>query len=653
MFQKTKQLHIFRSLTALVLALILALSAAPRAHAATSGSCGEGVEWSLTGGHLTISGKGKMTNFTDENMPPWYSAAQTITKVSVGMGVTRIGSLAFYGCENLTSVGLPDGLERIGDRAFKECVKLSTIVFPSSLITIGEAAFESCESLYGIRLPEGLRTIRDYAFYRCYGLTSITVPASVTSFGMVVFAYCENLTQATILCPMERVPDWTFYGCSKLTQVTLPETVATTGEYAFHECEKLTTIHYSGESAKEIMDDIREDESSFSTGGTITSASPADTDSGSSSAVSSDFTLNDEGTLTTTDSTAVTETENSIITKVETTESTFTVNGEQASVQDVANATAEDEIKSESTTTTTITATITKDEGWDELNTEIDSALQGIDTETDELEVIVHTPDNKVKGDDLATLAGKDVTVSIITPESDVWEIDGKTVTTEAVSGNSYDFGLTVTEVKADKIGVDCTALFKLKFAKAVNFPVTVGVRVSNAYQMATLYEKSGGKYEEKGTVIVDRSGMAWLTFDEISKKGEYYVAINVAGKTQQDAVIPKTLYSEYGLSGSLATLMDAEGNLYEVTGNASKWGITAKQFGIYAAVAVGAAVVIVTVTMFVINKLKRNKDKYRTMALADAEADADYDDDWEPIDEEALRLEIMRELLSEMENKK
>ena len=131
-------------------------------------------------------------------------------------------------------------------------------------------------------------------------------------------------------------------------------------------------------------------------------------------------------------------------------------------------------------------------------------------------------------------------------------------------------------------------------------------------------------------------------------------MGINVAGKTEQDAVIPETLYSEYGLSDTIATLTDAEGNYYEVTGNKSSWGITAKQFGIYAGVAVALAVVIVTVVMVVMNKLKWNKDKYRAMALADAETADEYDDDddWEPIDEEALRLEIMRELLGEMDNK-
>lgn len=648
MVQKNKQLHIFRSLVALVLALVMVISAAPVAYADESGTCGDGVEWALVDGHLIISGKGVMTNFTDENLPPWYAFADGITKVTVGEGVTRIGALSFYSCRNLTSVSLPTGLLRIGDRAFKDCTALPTIVFPSTLTVIGEAAFENCESLYGIRLPEGLRFIRDYAFYRCYGLTSITVPASVTSFGMVVFAYCKNLTQATILCPMDKVPDWTFYGCEKLSSVTLPESASSSGEYAFHDCDKLTSIHYTGEAAKDLMDDIRQDESSIPNDSVITTAPPSSTGS------SSDFFYDETENVGKSDSTVVTETENSIITKVESTESKFLINGEEATPEQIESAGDDADVDVESTTTTVITGTITNPEGWDELNKEIDNALQNIDTKKDDLDVIVHVPDTKVEGDKLADLAGKDVTISIITPDSDVWEMNGKSFTSDTVSGKNYDFGLKVTEVDPEKVKIDGEAAFKLKFAKDVNFRVTVGARVGHPYQIATLYEKKGGAYNELGTVVVDKDGIAWCSFSEISKKSDYYIGINVFGKTSQDAVIPKTLYNEYGLNGTLATLTDAEGNYYEITGNESTWGITAKQFGIYAGVAIGAAVVIVTVTMFVMNKFKRNKDKYRAMALVDAETVDDYDDDddWEPIDEEALRLEIMRELLGEMENK-
>lgn len=647
MTHKKGQLHIFRSFVALAIALIIVLSAVPVVFAQESGTCGNGVNWSLANNHLTINGSGDMTNFTDDNMPPWYGHAESITRVTIGEGVTRVGSLAFYGCKNLAAVTLPSGLTTIGSRAFKNCTALPHVVLPLSLTTIGEAAFENCSKLNGIRLPDGLRVIRNYAFYRCSSLTTITVPAGLQSFGMVVFAYCENLIQAVIYCPLRTLPDGTFYGCEKLASVVLPETVSSTGEYAFHNCEQLTTIHYTGDAAEDLMDDIRSDSNSISGNGVITTAPFEGTGS------TGGFTVNEQGNGVTSESTQVTESTGSIITKEQTTESNFKVNGEEATIEDINNAGEEDKVEIESVTTTTINATITGSEGWDELHKEIEQETSST-TKKDSVDVIVRVPESKVDGKDLAELAGKDVKVSIITPEHDVWEFNGKAINKEKVSEKAYDFGLTVSEVKAGKTKIDSDTVFKLKFARDVDFPVTVGVHVGHAYSMATLYEKNGSSYEELGTVIVDKSGTAWFHFDEIRKKTDYYVGINVAGKTEQDAVIPETLYSEYGLSDTIATLTDAEGNYYEVTGNKSSWGITAKQFGIYAGVAVALAVVIVTVVMVVMNKLKRNKDKYRAMALADAEAADEYDDDddWEPIDEEALRLEIMRELLGEMDNK-
>ena len=646
MTHKKGQLHIFRSFVALALALVIVISAAPVAFAANSGTCGDGVEWSLTGGHLTISGKGNMTNFKDDNMAPWYGSSASITKVSIGAGVKNIGTLAFYGCDNLTAAILPEGMTRIGDRAFKDCTSLPYILFPSTLLLIGESAFEGCESLRDIRLPEGLRIIRDYAFYRCSGLTTITVPASVTSFGRVVFAYCTNLTQATLHCSLDHLPDWTFYGCEKLNSVVLPETVTSSGEYAFHDCEKLETIHYTGDAAQDLMDDIRQDDSSISGSGVITTA-PFE----GSSSTSSDFTVDNSGTLGTTDSTAVKETEDSIITKVETTESKFQINGEDATVGEVESAGEDVDVTIESVTTSTITSTITGSNGWNELVEEVENELKGKDTEKDQVDVIVRVPETKVDGNDLAGLAGKDVVISIITPDNDVWEVDGKHFSKDSVTDKTYDFGLTVTEVKEGKTKIDSDTVFKLKFAKDVNFRVMVGVKVGNPYQRATLYEKNGNSYDDLSTVIVDRGGIAWFTFDEIRKKTDYYVGINVADKTAQDAVIPESLYNEYGLTDSTATLMDAQGNLYEITGNESAWGITVKQFGIYAGIAVAAAIVIVTLAMVTWNKIQRSKAKYR---VEPEQADDDYDDDdWEPIDEEALRLEIMRELLGEMDNNK
>ena len=646
---RKSQLHILRSFATFALALILAVSSAPMAYAADSGTCGESVTWNLSGTHLIITGKGEMTNFTDENMPPWYSDASTITKVTVGEGVTGIGALAFYGCERLVSVSLPASLTRIGVRAFKDCTALLYINFPAVTREIGTAAFENCASLSNIHLPEGLLRIDNYAFSRCSSLIAVTVPQSVRYFGSVVFAYCKNLTHATILCEFGELPDWTFYGCEKPRSVMLAETTGAAGEYAFQECGELRTIYYEGEHSATLMNSIYSDSENVNPTITVT-------DEIFENIVSGDNITVDENGATIFESTTITEKEDAVINTQQTTESTFEVNGEQATLEEVINAGEEAVLEMNSTTTTTINATITGSEGWNDLAEEVDKEIAVTDPQEDNtVKVIVRVPEDKISGDDLANLAGKDVKISIITPHSDVWILNGRKINADSVSEKAYDFGLTVSEVKASKTKIDSDTVFKLKFAKNVNFPVTVGVHVGHAYSMATLYEKNGSSYDELGTVIVDKSGTAWFTFDEIRKKTDYYVGINVAGKTEQEAVIPETLYSEYGLSDTIATLTDAEGNYYEVTGNKSSWGITAKQFGIYAGVAVALAVVIVTVVMFVMNKLKRNKDKYRAMALADAEAADEYDDDddWEPIDEEALRLEIMRELLGEMDNNK
>lgn len=52
-----------------------ASSVAASTAAATSNSCGEGVTWALADGTLTISGTGRMTNFTKDAPAPWADQA--------------------------------------------------------------------------------------------------------------------------------------------------------------------------------------------------------------------------------------------------------------------------------------------------------------------------------------------------------------------------------------------------------------------------------------------------------------------------------------------------------------------------------------------------------------------------------------------------
>ena len=113
------------------------------------GACGEEAVWVLTeDGDLTISGKGEMDDYSDEDSQPWAVYSLEIRSVTVEKKITSIGDAAFYGeYENLKTVCLPDTLERIGDHAFEGCLKLEKIDLPEAITEIGKDAFKDCDAL--------------------------------------------------------------------------------------------------------------------------------------------------------------------------------------------------------------------------------------------------------------------------------------------------------------------------------------------------------------------------------------------------------------------------------------------------------------------------------------------------------------------------
>ena len=114
-----------------------------------SGECGGALTWSLAeNGALTISGKGEMDDYADENTQPWAAYAAEIRAVKVEKDVQSIGDCAFFGdYENLEEISLPDTLERIGEQAFEGCEKLEKVELPESLTEIGKDAFKDCVKL--------------------------------------------------------------------------------------------------------------------------------------------------------------------------------------------------------------------------------------------------------------------------------------------------------------------------------------------------------------------------------------------------------------------------------------------------------------------------------------------------------------------------
>ena len=134
-----------------------ASSVAASTAAATNNSCGEGVTWALADGTLTISGTGRMTNFTKDAPAPWADQADQITTVEVEGTVTSVGATAFKDCTALTTVNIADGVEYIKAGAFNGCTALTEVNIPLSVGYIKTGAFKGCTALTSVTIRDDCR----------------------------------------------------------------------------------------------------------------------------------------------------------------------------------------------------------------------------------------------------------------------------------------------------------------------------------------------------------------------------------------------------------------------------------------------------------------------------------------------------------------
>lgn len=201
--------------------------------------------WSLTkAGTLTISGNGKMPDFSsDSYIPSWNACNDAINTIVVEDGVTSIGDYAFYESEAL-SVYIPDSVERIGQSAFYKSAIVS-ITIPGSVKTIGSNAFYLCPNLTSVTVSEGVTTIDEEAFRGCTALEYIDFPASVTSVGAGAFMSCKEMTRVRFMPSNHTVTmgDNLFSQCWYLTDVTLPQTLDRISAGMFQSCSSLSSIY--------------------------------------------------------------------------------------------------------------------------------------------------------------------------------------------------------------------------------------------------------------------------------------------------------------------------------------------------------------------------------------------------------------------------
>ena len=93
----------------------------PRLPGIDSGTCGD-LQWLLSDDNiLTISGQGRIPDYSGTNLAPWYAYHKQIKGLVLEEGVTAVGSFAFYDCGALTEVQFPKTLRMVGSSSFAYC----------------------------------------------------------------------------------------------------------------------------------------------------------------------------------------------------------------------------------------------------------------------------------------------------------------------------------------------------------------------------------------------------------------------------------------------------------------------------------------------------------------------------------------------------
>ena len=224
-----------------------------------TGSCGDNVIYSLDTetGVLTISGTGKMKDYSGEDSPFYQNS--NIKSVIIENGVTSIGNLAFSSCNSLIEVSLPSSIISLGVSAFSGCENLMSISIPANVADIQSIAFAGCKKLTSIEVDsnnENYSSINGVLFDKnitelvCYPAgkndASYTVPNTVKSFAYGSFYDCENLTNVIIPNGVTSIGGASFWNCKNLKSIVIPKSVTKIDLFSFNGCESLKDIYYTG-----------------------------------------------------------------------------------------------------------------------------------------------------------------------------------------------------------------------------------------------------------------------------------------------------------------------------------------------------------------------------------------------------------------------
>lgn len=216
-------------------------------------------------------------NPTSNPTAKWFYNCKSLTTVTIGGNITKIGGQAFYGCSALSTVDMTGAtsLKMIGyefssatsfsnGQAFYQCTSLTSISLPASLTKLASATFQGCSKLSSVNLNKtdasAPRVFEGCASNLTFSKaddnntvelladnTAIAVRKTVNNEETVTLVYqspssVDGLTVLNVPSGVTHIAPYSFYQNTSINKVVLPNSIVSIGDSAFYGCSNLTTV---------------------------------------------------------------------------------------------------------------------------------------------------------------------------------------------------------------------------------------------------------------------------------------------------------------------------------------------------------------------------------------------------------------------------
>ena len=189
----------------------------------------------------------------------WYEPKELVIK----NGVTSINKYSLLNLSSLTSIELPATITKIGELAFDGCQNLLNVYYRGTILQWHNIIKESNPMNYAAHLyflndenewyeptkmvlPEGLEVLDQNILNTFPNVTHLVIPGSYQKISNYSFYNAEKLEIIEIQSGITEIENDAFYACYNLQTIYLPNTITKISDNVFNSCYNLQTIYFDG-----------------------------------------------------------------------------------------------------------------------------------------------------------------------------------------------------------------------------------------------------------------------------------------------------------------------------------------------------------------------------------------------------------------------